>query len=181
MKQNDEIIKVSLFGQNWNIINTKNTVLNMATRILQKGIRQDRDYSKYEKYSLAISYIYASCLFADNKELNEKIECFKHANQFKDIIVDKKEEAINVIMEEINKGNPVIAQIKEEEANRFIVIVGFKEVRTKKKIEENDLLIMDSYDGKIKNIDSKAMHIVNGKEINKYYDGYYLKTIVKKM
>lgn len=172
--------KLAILNSNWIVINTKSEVLNFITDIYQKGIRQDADHLKYDKLSLAICYIYASYLY-NGYELNGiKIECWRHASEFQEIILNSKEEVLKVITEELNEGKPVIAEINDKNgSHRFITIVGYKELRTKKTIEENDLLIIDSYDGKIKNIDGNNMYLVNGKEIDKYYEGYYLRIIAK--
>ena len=97
-------------------------------------------------------------------------------------IVDSKEATLTTIYKEITAGKPVVLQVngnKSGTSRHFVTVVGFKEgVNSASELKEEDLLIYDSWDGKVERMDtSSSRFMTTGKQTGKTYSGYYLRIL----
>ena len=79
-------------------------------------------------------------------------------------------------------GRPVVLQVNGNKAGtsrHFVTVVGFKDVITDPtKLTEKDLLIIDSWDGKIERMDtSTSRFMTSGADCHKDYSGYRLRVL----
>jgi hypothetical protein len=79
-------------------------------------------------------------------------------------------------------GRPMVLQVNGNKAGtsrHFVTVVGFKEgVTSAKDLKETDLLIIDSWDGKIERMDTETSRFMtSGAQCHKDYSGYRLRVL----
>ena len=175
-------IDLSLLNENWKVINTELPVSEYASIAYNKGIRQNSNPEKYGDYCLAFSYVHASNLY--NGVVDDSAECaykWQHASEFNDFFCDDKQETLKMVYNQIVEGKPVIMQVNGNSSGtvrHFVTVVGVKSDVKKDTISESDLLILDSWDGKLESMDTEySRFMTTGKETNKDYSGYYLRIL----
>ena len=86
-----------------------------------------------------------------------------------------------MVYNQIVEGKPVIMQVNGNSSGtvrHFVTVVGVKSDVKKDTISESDLLILDSWDGKLESMDTEySRFMTTGKETNKDYSGYYLRIL----
>lgn len=174
--------QIKMFGLSWIVANTSLIFTEYLALIQQKGIKQNINIDKYSNLSLAFSYIYVYDMFHNIIEDNAESACkWKYAKEFTDYISDDKNETLSMIKSQIDLGKPVIIRVmreSEKPQKQFITVVGIKnKINKSLPVLEEDLLILDSLDGKVKVMDKKTYSMINGKEIDDFYKGYFLKII----
>lgn len=178
---NNNVTTWNTFGKNWIVTNTKFSVSEYADYAYSKGIRQDSNSGRYGDLCLAFSYVHASNMKSGSKGDNaESAVNWDHAGEFKDYFSDNKQTTLATVYNEILKGNPVIMQVNgnsEGTHRHFVTVVGFKDtVTSAETIKESDLLILDSWDGKIETMDTEySRFMTTGAQTGKTYSGYYLR------
>ena len=85
----------------------------------------------------------------------------------------------HIIYNEITNGKPLILQVngnKKGTSRHYVTVVGFKSsVKSANSLTQKDLLIKDSWDGKLERMDgSSSRFMTSGKDCHKSYNGYYL-------
>lgn len=173
---------VEMLDGKWVVADTKKDLSKYVSYIEDSGVKQDVDTSKYGDSCLAFSYVHAYDLFTGSKGSAKDAENYAHASAFYDYINDSKSKVLAKIYDEIMSGKPVILQVngnKEGTVRHFVTVVGFKEgVTDRNDLKEKDLLILDSWDGKVERMDtSSSRFMTSGKDCNKEYSGYRLRIL----
>ena len=180
---NSNCLDLSLLDENWKVVNTQIPISEYATLAYNKGIRQNSDSSRYGDLCLAFSYVHASNMYngytGDNAESAYN---WKHAGEFTDYFNDSKTETLQTVYNEVKEGRPVIMQVngnKTGTSRHFVTVVGVKsDVKSASEVQESDLLILDSWDGKLERMDtSTSRFMTTGAQTNKSYSGYYLRIL----
>lgn len=183
LSNNNNISHWTSLGENWVVVNTEMSPAQYESYAITKGIREDSNPAKYGDHCLAFSYVHASNLYngytGDNAESAYN---WAHANEFVDFFSDSKQETLSAIYEQVISGKPVILQVNgnsQGTSRHFVTVVGFKDsVKSSSTIQESDLLIMDSWDGKLERMDQEySRFMTTGAETHKSYSGYYLRII----
>ncbi len=179
---NGKVVNVNMLSGNWTVANTKTDLVTYANYIASKGVRQNVDTSKYTDYCLAFSYVHAYDLYNGTKGTASMAGSYAHAGEFTDYINDNKSAVLSKVYSEISKGKPVILQVNGNKAgNRrhFVTVVGYKSnITDPTKLTEKDLLIIDSWDGKVERMDtSSSRFMTSGADCHKEYSGYRLRVL----
>lgn len=86
-----------------------------------------------------------------------------------------KEEMLSIIKEQLDEGNPVVLQVNGNKAGtsrHYVTVVGYRS-DAGSTLEERDLLIIDTYDGKIEGMgDNGSRFMITGAACHKKYSGY---------
>ena len=166
-------VDLSLLNENWKVVNTKLSVSEYATEAYNKGIRQNSNPGRYGDYCLAFSYVHASNLY--NGTVDANAECaykWNHASEFYDYFNDNKQETLKTIYSQVSQGKPDVMQVNGNTSGTSRHFVSASEV------QESDLLILDSWDGKLERMDTNTSRFMTtGKQTNKTYSGYYLRLL----
>ncbi len=175
--------KWSTLDDSWTIATTKVSVPDYEKVVASKKITQNSDTSKYGDYCLAFSYVHAYDLYHGvTSDTAADAGNYKHAGSFESFYSDSKAETLTKIYSEIVNGRPVVMQVNGNTSGtsrHFVTVVGFRNTITDPAaLTEKDLLIMDSWDGKVERMDqTKSRFMTTGKQTGKSYTGYYLRTI----
>ncbi len=181
LSNNKNISHWTSLGENWVVVNTKMSPAQYESYAITKGIREDSNPARYGDHCLAFSYVHASNLYngytGDNAESAYN---WAHASEFTDFFSDSKQETLSAVYEQVISGKPVILQVNgnsQGTSRHFVTVVGFKNsVKSSSTIQESDLLIMDSWDGKLERMDQNySRFMTTGAETHKSYSGYYLR------
>ena len=178
----DKIEEISLLDEKWVVANTKLDIKSYESYVLNNGVRQNSDTSKYSDYCLAFSYVHAHDLYNGTKGTAEMAGQYSYAGEFDDYISDNKSKVLKKIYNEILDGKPVVLQVNgntEGTSRHFVTVVGFKSsISDPSNLTEQDLLILDSWDGKLERMDtSYSRFMTTGAQCNKDYSGYRLRII----
>ena len=182
-KLNNKITTWNTLGSDWIVANTTFSVKDYANYAYQKGIRQDSNSGRYGDLCLAFSYVHASNMMTGSTADNaESAFNWKYSGDFKDYFSNSKQQTLTTIYNEIVEGKPVVLQVngnKEGTHRHFVTVVGFnKNVNSAETIRESDLLIYDSWDGKIETMNtSSSRFMTTGAQTGKTYSGYYLRLL----
>ncbi len=175
-------IQVNLLDGDWVVAKTNSDLQDYASYIANQGVRQNSDTSRYSDYCLAFSYVHAYDYFTGARGTAEMAGNYAHAGQFHDYIDDDKSKVLAVIYDEIMKGRPVVLQVNGNKAGtsrHFVTVVGFKAgITSAESLTEQDLLIIDSWDGKLERMDtSTSRFMTTGAACHKEYSGYRLRVL----
>ena len=143
----------------YKLVSTKNDVVTFAKLVSSLNIAQNHPPT-YPDYCLAFAYYHAYML--NNGTDLEKMNApdgasYMHAAMFKGIVDDSKEVILRKIYEVINQGQPLVLQVngnKKGTSRHYVTVVGYKaSVTSANSLTEQDLLIIDSYDGLLERMD----------------------------
>ena len=168
--------------QKWTVVDTK-TNLKDYEELIKGKISQNADKEKYSDKCLSFAETHAYTLYSGKtSDTADSASAYKHSGQFVSYKTDDKQEALNKIYTEISNGRPVVIQVNGNKAGtsrHFVTVVGFKDTVTDpSKLTEKDLLIIDSWDGKIERMDqTNSRFLTTGKDTHKNYSGYYLRVL----
>ena len=181
-KTSGNVNTMDVLGSKYDVIKSNISPLDYQEFAYNKGIRQNSDTARYSDLCLAFSYVHASNIhngsYSDNAESAYN---WKHASEFKDYFNDNKTETLKVVYDQVMDGKPVVLQVngnKSGTSRHFVTVVGVKNGINREKISEQDLLIIDSWDGKLERMDeSTSRFMTTGKDTHKNYTGYYLRLL----
>lgn len=179
------MIPYSGFGGQYNVVGTAASVDSYARIVANNRIAQNNDSSKYSGYCLAFAYIHAYSMYSGNTSARapQAID-YLYAGKFASYISDSKQDVLSKVYNELINGRPCILHVngnKEGTSRHFVAVVGMKKsVTSGDTIQESDLLIMDSWDGKIEQMGvSGSRFMITGAACHKDYSGWrmgYLKS-----
>lgn len=174
---------LNVLGCDWKVVDTSISVQDYYNHVKANGICQDTDPSIYGDYCLAFAYIHASNMKNGNTSDGAgEASNYAHAGEFDTYITDNKSEMLGKVYDELNKGNPVILQVNgnsEGTCRHFVTVVGYKNtVTSAANLTENDLLILDSWDGELERMDTDySRFLTTGAQCGKEYSGYRLQVL----
>ena len=167
-------IKLNYSGSVYNVINTPNiSVVNLSHHVQMYGINQvaNLNYNHYSLKCLGIAKAYGRALMT-GRITNDIDSFYGGAYTYFDngTASANKQEILKIIYNELSHGRPCVIQITTKAGNRhFGTVVGMKETVTRAEdLREEDLLIIDSYDGRLEAMDNsetadRHMHKEDGK------------------
>lgn len=178
----DNVIQVNMLDEKWTVAKTKGDLATYANYIASNGVRQNIDTKKYGDYCLAFSYVHAYDLFNGTNGTASMAGNYAHAGSFTDFIDDNKNVVLSKVYTEILSGRPVVLQVNGNKAGtsrHFVTVVGFRSsITDPTKLTEKDLLIIDSWDGKIERMDTNTSRFMtSGADCHKEYSGYRLRVL----
>ena len=175
--------KLTALGGTWNVVKTKTSLEDYVKKVQQNKICQTNNTAKYGDYCLAFSYVHASNMKNGQVDTAADAGNYKHSGEFYTYVNDNKQTVLNKVYDEINSGNPVILQVNGNSkgtVRHFVTVVGYKDsVTSGSTITEDDLLILDSWDGAVERMDtSSSRFMTTGKSCGKKdYTGYRLQVL----
>lgn len=178
----DNIIKISALEGNWIVAKTNQNLDEYLSYIASNGVRQDANTEEWGDSCLAFAGAHSYDLYANYKTSGPAAASYAHGSQFVDFMSDSKEETLAKIYDEILNGRPVVLQVngnKQGTSRHFVTVVGFKEgVVSGATLKEEDLLIIDSWDGRLERMDTeKSRFMTTGAACHKEYSGYRLRVL----
>ena len=168
--------------QKWTVVDTKGNLKDYINEIKNK-VSQNVDKTKYSDKSLSFAETHAYSLYSGKTGISvEEASQYKYSGQFVSYKTDDLKTALNKIYTEVSNGRPVVIQVNGNKAGTkasFVTIVGFKNTVTDpSKLTEKDLLIVDTWDGKVESMDqTNSRFLTTGKDTNKGYTGYYMRVL----
>ena len=169
----------------WNAVKTVGNLDEYVKKIEGK-ISQNANKEEFRDKCLSFAETHAYALYTGKMDdTAQKASTYPHSGAFTSFKTDSKEEALNKIYTEITSGRPVVVQVngnKKGTSRHFVTVIGFNSnVTEASKLTEKDLLIIDSYDGKVERMDTEnSRFLTTGKDTHKSYTGYYLRVLKPK-
>ena len=166
----------------WTIVSTKAGVESYSSAIVGK-ISQNANSAKYGDKCLSFAETHAYALYTGKtNDSAETAANYPHGGAFTSWYSDSKAETLQKIYEQVTHGKPVVIQVNGNKAGtsrHFVTVVGYRNnVDDNKQLSEIDLLIIDSWDGKVERMDqSNSRFLTSGKDCGKTYSGYYLRVL----
>lgn len=170
----NKFIKIHYSGSTYNVIITPNiSVLDLVRHVQRYGITQraNLDYNNYGNKCLGVAKAYGRALMTGN--LSRNIDNFySGAYTYFDggTASVNKQDILRIVYRELSLGKPCVLLISTKAGNRhFGTVVGMKEtVTSANDLREEDLLIIDAFDGRLEAMDNsetadRHMHTDGGK------------------
>ena len=183
------IIDFSISGNNYYVVNTNGKLMDYYNSvILGKRLYQSTS-KKYADQCLGFAYNYAYGLYANDRSINGSTirNGTSYSKHFTRYLTNSEADFKQKLYEELKAGRPVVVQVNGKKSTRgrhYVTAVGFKNnVTSASDLKLTDILVIDTYDGKIKNTVPKysksGRYIAKGTEINsgRYNYGYELYSI----
>jgi hypothetical protein len=174
------ISESTLLNGNYKVIEPAVSVKSYLNTISSNRISQNNDTSIYGDQCLAFAYIHAYSLYSGDtsKRAKDSLD-YVYASKFNGYVNDDKDAVLTNIYNELVQGKPVIIQVNGNKAGtsrHYVTVVGFKkDVRNARDLEESDLLIIDSWDGKLEPMGEQGSRfMVTGAACHKKYTGYQM-------
>lgn len=185
----DKTVKMDLsnysgVGGTWIIAKTTQDLKKYNNYILSYGIKQDANPKEWGDACLSFANTYAYDLYYGQNTRGNAAATYS-VGSFSAFIDNDKQVVLSKIYDEIINGRPVVLQVngnKEGTSRHFVTVVGFKEgVISGATLKETDLLIIDSWDGKLERMDTaKSRFMTTGTQCGKKdYTGYRLQVFRK--
>ena len=173
---------INILSGTFVVANTVSNLQDYASFVSNNGVKQDVDTAKYGDSCLSFAYSHAYDLYTGSRTNTAQAGNYAHASSFTDYFNDNKNETLSRIYSEIMNGRPVVLQVNGNTAGtsrHFVTVVGFNSnVLNSGNLTEKDLLIMDSWDGKVERMDTeKSRFMTTGAACGKDYSGYYLRVL----
>lgn len=177
--------ELNTLGGTFTVANTKIKVLDYVNFVNKRGIYQASNISKYTDKCLGFAYVHACGQYTGNTSSTPDDGANYRAGNcsFSTYVNDSKEDVLSKVFNEIVNGRPVVIQVngnKKGTSRHFVTVVGFNSrVNNAASLTEKDLLIIDSYDGKLERMDTEgARFMTSGKDCGKKdYSGYRIQYI----
>lgn len=170
----------SLMDGSYKVIDTAISVKDYLRVISSNKISQNNDSDIYGGYCLAFAYLHAYSLYSGDtsKRAKDALD-YVYASKFKGFEHDNKKEVLKNVYNELSNGRPCLIQVNGNKAGtsrHYVTVVGYKSsVKNANNLTEDDLLIIDSWDGKLEGLGSNgARFMVTGAACHKKYSGYQM-------
>lgn len=179
--------QLNILGGSFTVVNTPISVTDYVNAIGSKGVFQASNTSKYGDKCLGFAYVHTCGLFRGSTAASPDDGANYNSGgcSFATYVNDSKEDVLEKVFNEVANGRPVVLHVngnKQGTSRHFVTVVGFKSsVTNASNLAEQDLLIIDSWDGKIERMDTPTSRFMtSGKDCGKKdYSGYriqYLKS-----
>jgi len=175
-------------GNEYTLANTKANLGEYQKNVIQaKKVFQDAD-DEYGDWCLGFACVHAYGLYTNDTSIEAR-NCANGnptTKNFKNYKTDDLRDFLNRVYNEISNGKPVVIQVNGSRSagtRHFVTAVGFnKNVTSASELKDTDLLIVDSWDGKLENTVSKSAksgrYVASGRELGRHYGyGYSMYTI----
>lgn len=163
----------------YHIVNTKVSVDEYLKIVSANRIAQNNDSSIYGGYCLAFAYIHAYSLWSgDTSKRAHDAPDYVFASKFDGYENDDINQVLANVYNEIMNGRPCLIQVNGNKAGtsrHYVTVVGVSKNATANNISQDDLLIIDSWDGKLEGVGNNgARFMVTGAACKKKYSGYQM-------
>ena len=176
----DNTTIVEALDGRWVVAKTAQDVGSYVSYIQSNGVKQDANTAEWGDSCLAFAGAHTYDLYKGTHTNGESAAAYAYAGSFTDYIDDDKQGTLSKIYDEIMSGRPMVLQVNGNKAGtsrHFVTVVGFKEgVVSGSTLQESDLLIIDSWDGKLERMDTETSRFMTtGAACHKDYSGYRLR------
>ena len=143
------------------VVDTKNDVVSLANYV--EGRVSQNTPPGYPDMCLSFAYYHAYKLYNGDPLSSMTAvegEKYHYASFFYGKKNDSKQEILKIVYEQIKQGRPCILHVNGNKAGtsrHYVTVVGYKKTVTSgETMSETDLLIIDSYDGKLERMDKEG-------------------------
>ena len=177
----DGTLDVNAVGSQFSVVNTKAKVLDYFHNVITNN-KVYQASGAYGDQCLGFACTHAWGLYTNDTSIranNCRNDCVA-TSHFKSLKTNSEEEFLNKIYNEVNSGRPVVIQVsgnKKKGTRHYVSVVGFnKNVKSAKDLKSTDLLIIDSYDGKLEKVVPKGdtgsgRYVIKGTDTSNYKRG----------
>lgn len=174
------MIESDLLNGEYYVISSTVSVKSYLNTISTYKIAQNNDPELYGDKCLSFAYMHAYSLYSGNTSGRVKeAASYTYASNFSGYDNDNKQDVLQKVYNELVNGRPCLIQVNGNKAGtsrHYVTVVGFKNtVSSASDLTEDDLLIIDSYDGRLESMDTeKSRFMVTGAACHKKYSGYQM-------
>ena len=167
-------------GVTYVVPRTKMSVADYVHFEQSHQIYETKDYSRYRDHCLGFAYVHAYDMqTGTTSDTAENGLHYSHAGSFKGYDNNDKGTILREVYNEINSGRPIILQVngnKKGTSRHYVTVLGYNSnVRSASDLTEDDLIIMDSYDGQVKRMGTNGSRfMITGAACGKNYSGYQI-------
>ena len=165
-------VKINYSGSTFRVVNTKNISVVDFVKFIQKYRLEQTDQPGYGDSCLGVAKAYGNRMYNNTKLYTDMKGLYSGAYTAfdKGTYSADKQYILGLIYDELVQGKPCVVMVTTKAGHRhFATVVGMKDTVTgKSSLKEEDLLIIDSWDGKLEAMDNsetadRHMHREGGK------------------
>lgn len=141
------------------VVRCKQSVESFAKATLNKV---SQNAGSYSDLCLSFAYYHAYKLF-DGSALSSMsaraASKYQYAAKFKKAENDDMSIIVGLVYDNINNNKPVVMQVNGNKAGtsrHYVTVVGYRSGKSRSELTGKDLLIIDSYDGKLETMDTSS-------------------------
>ena len=173
--------QIHILDGDYVVVDTKTKVEDYESYAISGGVRQNANTAEWGSSCLAFAGAHAYDMYAGTSTGGSSAANYAHGGAFTDFMDDDKSVVLAKVFDEVVSGRPVVIQVngnKQGTSRHFVTVIGFKQGVSRDSITEDDLLILDSWDGKIERMDQEnSRFMTSGKDCGKSYSGYRLRVL----
>ena len=169
---------LSTLNETWVVPDTKVSVANYYNFIKKTSFAETKNLSRYSDHCLGFAYAHSYGMYTGNTKIGAE-NGYKYwgASHFTSYVNNDIKMVLKLVYQEINAGRPVVIQVngnRKGTSRHYVSVVGYKKsVTSADNLTQKDLLIIDSYDGRLERMDtSSSRFMVTGAACHKSYSGY---------
>ena len=157
-------VKLNYNGITYNIVNTPISVSNLYSHINKYRLTQTGHLSepKYNSGCLGVAAGYGYRLLQGTKLTTDMANYYTYRH-YDDYYTTSKTSALNTIYHELSNGKPCVLQVEGSSGRHYVTVVGMKSnVTSANELNEEDLLIIDAWNGKIQPLEKEKSTYESG-------------------
>ena len=175
------VVDAEALGGQFSMVNTRVSVLDYFKNVItNKKVYQTS--GPYGDQCLGFACTHAWGLYTNDENIsssNCKNDCAA-TNHFKSYTTNNEADFLSKVYNEVISGKPVVIQVsgnKSRGTRHYVSVVGInKNVKSAADLKTTDLLIIDSYDGKLEKIVPKGdkglgRYVIKGTDTSNYKNG----------
>lgn len=150
-------VKLNYSGSVYNVVNTPISVANFYSHINKYRLTQTGHLSepKYNSGCLGVAAGYGYRLLHGTNLTTDMANYYTYQH-YDDYYTTSKTSALNTIYHELSNGKPCVLQVEGGSGRHYVTVVGMKaNVSSANELKEEDLLIIDAWNGKIQSLEKE--------------------------
>lgn len=140
------------------LIGGKNKLVNFINTLSANNVSQ-KAHERFSNFCLSFSYYHAYHFHTNNFDLSPLAASrYAEASHFQNFLSPNKQAVLKTVYNSLRQNKPVVLQVNGNAAGttrHFATVVGYKNhVKSASQLQEEDLLIIDSWDGDLETMDA---------------------------
>ncbi len=175
------VLTASVLGSSYNLVNTQANVLDYYKNVIQ-GNKVYQQSGNYGDQCLGFAYNHAWGIYTNDTTI--KASNCKNGTpvgkNFSRYTTNSEKDFLAHVYNQISQGKPCVIQVigsKNRQSRHYVTCIGLKNnVNSASELKATDLLIVDSYDGKIENVVAKGSsgdgrYLIKGTDTRNFKSG----------
>ena len=166
--KNDNSYKILKLNKGWD---------EFYNQMRSNNVYEASNPAKYSDKCLSFAYYHAHAYYTgDYSGYANSAANYSRASHFKSFDDDNKKVILTRVYNELMKGKPVILQVSGTSltSRHYVTVVGMKKTTNPSDPQETDFIMLDPYQGTLRDIGGTGRVMITGAACGKTYSGYQI-------